>query len=203
MTGEQLGFGFEEMLSEQEMAHLPDTMEAAIPFYRGLLEKHHAAMMAGDEAGAMAIRKEAHDLAEKLNGGTSLGILGNEQAPGCVLERETAAPPGTMPLRGQLGEFTTTVGKMKVRVEQDGLFGVAASFSPWLGFSAHVVDTDKPILSETGYRSFFGCHADMVPGITPERITQRDFFGTSGSISPYGPWASLCAIDRNRPKYPH
>jgi hypothetical protein len=40
--------------------------------------------------------------------------------------------------------------------------------SVWPGFAAHAVDYDKPFLSETGYRSFLGCHAEMVPGLTPD-----------------------------------
>lgn len=91
---QQLGFGFEEMAEEARVAHLPDTMEAAIPYYRALIERHHAAMMAGDAATAAKIRDEADDLAIKLNGGTNLGILGGDDAPGRVLERETAAPAG-------------------------------------------------------------------------------------------------------------
>src|SRR5207245_1861422 len=92
---------------------------------------------------------------------------------GCVLERGTAAPPGTMPLWSQLGDFQITVSDMKVRIEQDGIFGVGASFGPWLGFAAHDVEPEKPFLSETGYRSFMGCHADMMPGITPDRFARE------------------------------
>ena len=50
---QQLGFGFDDMLKEQETAHLPGTMDAAIPFYRNLIERHHAAMLAGDVPAAM------------------------------------------------------------------------------------------------------------------------------------------------------
>jgi hypothetical protein len=166
---EQLGFGFDEMAEEARTAHIPATMEAAIPFYRELIEKHHAAMMAGDVAAAMAVRKEAEDLAVKLNGGF-MGINGGPDAPCPVLERATAAPAGTIPLWGQTGEYTITVGTMPVKVEQDGIFGIGASFGYWPNFAAHVVEPDKPFLSETGYRSFMGCHADPVPGITPDRF---------------------------------
>jgi hypothetical protein len=30
------------------------------------------------------------------------------------------------------------------------------------------VDYQRPFISETGYWSFVGCHADVVPGITPD-----------------------------------
>jgi hypothetical protein len=42
---------------------------------------------------------------------------------------------------------------------------VCASLSPALGFSAHVVDRDRPF-SETGSRSFYSCRADVPGGAT-------------------------------------
>src|SRR5580704_14958704 len=104
----QLGFGFDDMLREQETAHLPGTMEEAIPYYRKLIERHHAAMLAGDEKAAMAIREEAHELAYKVNGGKS-GIKGGPDAPCYVLERATEAPAGVVPMWGQTGNFTIDV----------------------------------------------------------------------------------------------
>lgn len=53
---------------ERETARLPATMEDALPFFRGLIDRHHAAMLAADAASAMAIRSEAEQLATKLNG---------------------------------------------------------------------------------------------------------------------------------------
>lgn len=77
-------------------------MEDGIAAYRAMLEKNDAAMRAGDEETAMAIRKEASRLAVKLNGG-ELGVLGGPDAPGYVLMDQTAAPPGTVPMWGQKG----------------------------------------------------------------------------------------------------
>jgi hypothetical protein len=170
---EQLGFGFDEMLHEQETAHIPSTMEGAIPYYRKLIDRHHAAMLVGNVPAAMAIREEAHDLAVKVNGGKLLGISGGPDAPVHVLERATAAPAGTVPMWGQTGEFTINVGQMPVLIKQDGMFGIGASHMLWPGFGAHAVDYQKPFLSETGYRSFIGCHADMVPGTTPDAFAQE------------------------------
>lgn len=170
---EQLGFGFDEMAEEARTSHVPATMEAAVPYYRALIEKHHAAMMAGDVQAAMAVREEAIDLAVKLNGGKLLGINGGEGSPVDLLERATAAPPGTVPLWGQTGEYTVTVGNMPVRIEQDGIFGIGASVGYWPNFYAHAVEPDKPFLSETGYRSFMGAHAEPVPGITPDRFASE------------------------------
>jgi hypothetical protein len=165
---QQLGFGFDEMAEDERTAHLPATMEEAIPYYRGIIERHHAAMLAGDEPKVMEIRQEAHDLAIKLNGGEVLGICGGPDAPANVLERETAAAPGTVPMWGQEGSFTVDVNGTKVRIEQDGIFGVSTGSMFWPGFGAHAVDYQRPFISETGYRSFIGCHADVVPGITPD-----------------------------------
>jgi hypothetical protein len=52
-------------------------------------------MFAGDEATAMAIREEGDRLAVKLNN-REPGILGEPDARGYVLMRETAAQPGTV-----------------------------------------------------------------------------------------------------------
>jgi hypothetical protein len=169
---QQLGFGFDEMLHEQETAHLPGTTEEAIPYYRKMLERHHEAMLSGDIPRAMKIRKEAQDLAIKLNGGDSCGICAQD-GPGSILERETVAPEGTVPMWGHEGNFIIDVNGMKVRIELDGLFGVGASFSPAPGFKTHAVDYDEPFLSETGYRSFIGSRPEVEPGMTPDTLARE------------------------------
>lgn len=174
--------GFAGLLAEAETAnvqrrfdkataHLPGAMHEALPFYRRMIERHHAAMLAASIDEAMSIREEAHRLAEKLNGG-ACGIIASADAPGCVLERETAAPAGSFPLWGQAGEFIVTVGAMRVRVEMDGMFGIGSTFCPFPGFCAHAVDRDRPFLSETGFRSFLGISGDLVPGLTPEAFAR-------------------------------
>lgn len=70
-------------------------MTEALPFYRSLSRWHHAAMLSADVGQALALRKEAHLLAEKLNG-FEPGILADEDAPGCVAPA-TRAPAGTVP----------------------------------------------------------------------------------------------------------
>ena len=152
---------------ERRTAHLPDTMTEALPFFRDLLARHHAAMLAADVDETMRLRGETHDLAKKLNAGEP-GIIAHEDAPGCMLERETAAAPGTVPVWGQKGEFVINVDGMRVRVEINGVFGIGSRFGYWPGFSAHAVELDKPFLSETGYRSFLSVHATAQPGITPD-----------------------------------
>jgi hypothetical protein len=169
---QQLGFGFDEMLHEQETAHLPGTMEEAIPYYRKMLERHNEAMLAGDIPAAMKIRDEADELAIKLNDGKSLGICAPD-GPAKILERETAAPKGAVPLWGQKGDFVIDVNGMRVRIEQDGIFGIGTFMSPAPGFKTHAVDYDKPFLSETGFRSFIGYRPDLVPGMTPDVMARE------------------------------
>jgi hypothetical protein len=148
---EQMGFGFEKIEEEKATAHLPSEMEAGIAVYRSMLEQHNQAMLDGNEAAAMAIRKEAHRLAEKLNGG--VGLLAGPEASGCRLMDGTAAVPRTVPMWGQQGSFDIKVGDTPVHIEMDGMLGISESMSIWPGFSANVIEPDKPFFSETGYSS--------------------------------------------------
>jgi hypothetical protein len=156
----------------KELAHLPGTMDEALPFFRTLMGRHHAAMLAGDEKEAMALREEADRLATKLND-YEPGIIAGDDAPGCVLERLTRAEDGTVPLWGQTGNFAIVHGAMRVQIEMDGIFGVASNVFPWLGFAAHAVEWDKPFLSETGYRSFIGLRGSLRPGMTPDSFARE------------------------------
>lgn len=177
-TTDQLGF--DALLREtendnrlrkflRETAHLPDTMEAGLPHYRMLIRHHHAAMLAANVDETMRLRREARLLARRLNDGDT-GILAGPDAPGRVLDRESAAAPGAVPLWGQSGDFIITIGAMQVRIEIEGLFGIGSGFGYWPGFSAHAVVFDRPFLSETGYRSFLGVHADPAPDLTPDEF---------------------------------
>lgn len=157
---------------ERETGHLPDTMHEALPFFRELLARHHERMMAADVDAVMALREDAHKLALRLNRGEP-GIIAGPDAPGCVLEREAAAADGAVPLWGERGSFLVQVCGTRVRVELEGVFGIGASFSYWPGFAAHAVDLDAPFLSETGYRSFLGIHADPLAGLNPDEFCAR------------------------------
>ncbi|MBI1308955.1 MAG: hypothetical protein GC129_03710 [Proteobacteria bacterium] len=152
---------------EREYGHLPGDWSEAIPYYRALIDRHHALMVAGAYDEALAVREDAHRLAEKLNN-YEAGILADESAPGCALERVTRAGKGKVPLWGQNGSFDIKLGGMRVRITIDGMFGIGACYCRWPGFGAHAVEYDKPFLSETGFRSFLGIHADLPPGQTPE-----------------------------------
>jgi hypothetical protein len=178
MRADSLQLGFDSLLAEadtsnrsrvdqQAYAHLPDTMDKALPFLRALIDRHHAAMLAGDAASVASLREEAGNLAYKLNN-YEPGILADEDAPGCVLGRLTRAEEGVPPLWGQAGVFEVRYKRMRVRIEMDGIYGIGASHMSWIGFGAHAVEQDKPFLSETGYRSFLGAGGALRPGFTPE-----------------------------------
>lgn len=157
---------------EKETGHLPAIMADALPFFVALLEEHHAAMLGGRVDETMRLRKEAHRLALRLNGGKA-GILADDDSPGCVLARATVAAAGVVPLWGQRGSFIVTAAGARVRVAMDGLFGIGASSGFWLGFSTHAVDLDQSFISETGYRSFLGIHAAPVAGMTPDTFVRE------------------------------
>ena len=150
---------------EKATSHLPATMERALPFFRELLMRHHAAMLAADVVEVRRLREEAAQLALKLNGRRP-GYLADETSPGCVLRRETESPPGTVPLWGQKGSFILEFEAFRVRIEAPGIFGSFQGGSFWLGFDAHAVDRGRPFLSETGFRSFLGAGAEVWPNIT-------------------------------------
>lgn len=162
----------EDRIFRRQTAHLPGTMFVALPFFARLIDDHHAAMMTADVDETMRLREEAHRLAQKLNGGDG-GILADDNAPGCVLARETAADPGTVPLWGQQGAFIVEAAGCRVRIEIDGVFGIGAAFGYWLGFSAHAIDRDEPFISPTGYRRFLGLSGTPAPGITPDEFARR------------------------------
>ena len=84
----------------------------------------------------------------------------------------TAAPDGEVPLWGQKGSFIVDVNGTPARIEMDGMLGICQSMSLWPGFGAHAVDADRPFFSETGYRSFMGVHADLIPGLTPDAFVR-------------------------------
>lgn len=162
----------ERVVFEKKVAHLPATMAEAIPFMKKLIERHHERMLAGDAPGAMALRREAHDLALRLNNGEP-GILASDKAPGCVLAKKTAAKPGSIPLWGQEGRFPLSVEDMQIDIEVEGVFGIGASSMYWLGLSAHALDQTQPFISETGYVSFLGLSAPLLPSLSVDAFAQE------------------------------
>ncbi|MET3625160.1 hypothetical protein [Burkholderia ambifaria] len=112
----------------------------------------HAAVLEANAkaAGTAADRYEA--VVWKLNGGTFRGSRdpANPDAAGHLVEQHCSAAPGTVPMWGQRGEFLITVSGVRAVVELRDGFGRYR-----VGFAFHVVDADKPFISETGYKSHF------------------------------------------------
>lgn len=155
---------------ERKAARLPAAMDEAVPYFRGLIAKHHAAMLAADLDTVLAVKAEAELLAQKLNG-FQIGFLAGPNAPGRVLDRRTRARKGKVPLWGQSGAFEIAVSGTQILIALDGMFGIAHC-TVWGGFAAHAVDWDKPFISETGYRSFLGVGGDLAPDITPDAFAK-------------------------------
>ncbi len=172
--------GFDALLADAQSANqkrltlrhtegMPESVEDALPIFRALLEEHHAAMLAAKEDEVKRLRRRAHYIALKLNGGEA-GILADEDAPGCVLTRASAAPVDEVPIWGQAGDFEIDAAGMRVRIVVEGIFGLGCGSSFWPGFSAHAVDLDKPFLSETGFRSFLGIYAEPRAHVRPDEF---------------------------------
>lgn len=159
-------------LFDRETAHLPDTWADALVYHREQITNHHAAMLGNDFDAAHAIRNDAYLLARKLNGGKS-GILAGEDAPGCMLDVQAAAPEGQVPLWGQSGCFEIEAAGMAARVEMGGMFGIGATAMTYLGFSVRAVDHNKLFLSQTGYRSFLGVSLLPEIGMTTDGFVRR------------------------------
>jgi hypothetical protein len=157
--------------------HLPGTMEEAVEYFRRLLKDHDAAMMDADSSRAFELRSEAKRLAWKLNGQNPI-YCPSDDDPEPTLARLTQALPGQTPLWGQQAEYTISAAGMRVRIEQDGIFDLGVSISYWPGFSAYVVDEQKPFLSETGFRNFQGFGYEPMRNVTPPefaRIAIEDY----------------------------
>jgi len=89
------------MFADAEFAaktvHMPDTVEDAGHYFRGLIERYDAAMRAGNNPAKIDVLFEGIDLVKRLNKGTQFGcrIFGGV----CDrLEALTAAPDETVPL---------------------------------------------------------------------------------------------------------
>lgn len=183
MSSDMTQLGFDALLQkayqdnearafERDCAHLPSTWTEALAYHQKQISQHHAAMLDTDFEAALAIRKDAHLLAKKLNGGAG-GILASNDAPGCKLDKAARAEAGAVPLWGQSGVFEVAAAGLTSRVEMNGVFGIGATARMYLGFSVRAVDKSKPFLSTTGYRSFLGASVPTERDMTSERFVRR------------------------------
>lgn len=155
-----------------ETAHLPGDWTEALEYHRKQITAHHAAMLASDFETALAIRRQAHLLARKLNDGQA-GILAGDDAPGCQLDKQASAADGTIPLWGQSGQFDITAAGLSARVEMKGMFGIGSTSMPYLGFALRALDSSEPFLSNSGYRSFLGASVPPEVGMATDGFVRR------------------------------
>jgi hypothetical protein len=161
---------FAALEHEQKTAHfpVPGDESAQVVFWRGLIARYHAAMMAGDTAAAVAVDAEAELLVDHIHGGRS----------GCAevsrrLEAATAAAEGTVPMWGQSGVFTIQFAGVPVRIEIEGLQGLGSFTSLIPHFSIHIVEEHRMFLSSTGYRSFFSHLGEAVQGLSLDAAVRK------------------------------
>lgn len=126
-------------------ALLPDDRESLLAEARLTVTSFDDACCAGDRDGAKAVRELQDAIVWKLNGGTFSGSKCGPDGGWIVFEEHNRAAPGVVPLWGQSGEWVVSVDGMRVRVEKRGG-----------DLSLHVVDYDKPFLSQTGFWSCLG-----------------------------------------------
>lgn len=133
-------------------ATLPADRAGLLAAALGAISTMHAAVLEANAKAADAAADRYEAVVWKLNGGTFFGArdVANPNAAGHLVERHCSAAPGTVPMWGQRGEFLITVSGVRAVVELRDGFGRYR-----VGFAFHVVDADKPFISETGYKSHF------------------------------------------------
>ena len=135
---------------EAQAAALPTDAEGRRAALNEAATAYHAAIMAGDEPERRAADARALVALVALNDGELFGFAVSGKGPDLMLN-ECAAQPGTVPTWGQRGEFVLTVDAMRVRISYDPHLGRAMPAHMGL----HVVDPDKPFISDTGFWSRF------------------------------------------------
>lgn len=132
-----------------------------------ILECFHAAVMG-------AARPQAEHqalLLDALVWKMSKGLRSNEQRRQLFVK--FAAKPGYVPAWGQSGDFLITVNGVRARVEFDcQLIGM---MNPHFQF--HIIDFDRPFISETGYKSFFyNLELKIIAKKTVAQVAETIFF---------------------------
>jgi hypothetical protein len=133
------------------LAELPTDRDELLAAAVAAVVEIDAAIMRGDGAAAEAASDRYEAVIWKMNGGTHVGSMADHDAPGQVIERHCAAVPGDVPLWGQRGQFLVADGDMRALVEYEAGYGGPLGAH----FQFHVIDLDRPFISETGYRSHF------------------------------------------------
>lgn len=133
------------------LAELPEDRDGLLAAAVANVVEIDGAIMRGDGAAAELAAARYEAIIWKLNGGTNFGCMADDEAAGRVIERHCAAVPGEVPLWGQRGQFLVMAGDMRALVEYEAGYGGPLRAH----FQFHVIDLDRPFISETGYRSHF------------------------------------------------
>jgi hypothetical protein len=157
------------------LAELPTDRDELLAAAVAAVVEIDAAIMRGDGAAAEAASDRYEAVIWKMNGGTHVGSMADHDAPGQVIERHCAAVPGDVPLWGQRGQFLVADGDMRALVEYEAGYGGPLGAH----FQFHVIDLDRPFISETGYRSHFdtarGCMTvdEVARGILAAQLAEK------------------------------
>lgn len=131
-----------------ESATLPSGQEELLLAARKAAYELHCAFMQGDVLRAGFADERYQAVIWKLNGGTFIGAMSSDIAPGNLVERFCRAAPEEIPGWGQSGVFSIEVNQIRAQVKYK-----------WLGQGrVHYEFTalDKgDFISETGFRSHF------------------------------------------------
>jgi hypothetical protein len=130
-------------------ALMPSDRAALIQLAAQAISDFDVAVIAGEAASCDAAMSRYDAAVWKLNGGTFTGAEMDDDSAGTVLERETAARAGTTPKWGQSGEFQIRVSGLRSVLRVSHRLRIRAHFE------FHAIDSDRPYISETGYRSHF------------------------------------------------
>lgn len=131
-----------------------DEIAELIEAYGLTIEAYHKAALKNDEKGMLDAYCRARAAVANYWGsppGNEYG--GPREVFDCWasaaqhLSSQVAAPDGEIPMYGQRGRFMLVIAGCRVDFHYDGLFGIC-------GGAGHVIDLDKPFISDTGFRSF-------------------------------------------------
>lgn len=155
---------------QEKTSHLPPAADwpGCVAFYRSLLVRYDAAMLAGDTAAAVAVSDEAGLLRDHLHTESVRGIDMRDR-----LVEATEAPSGEIPMWGQAGTFTVIAHSVPVCITIDGLQGVGHYTSLMPHFALGIVDKHRMFFSETGYRSCFSHLGEAPTGVTVDAAVLR------------------------------
>lgn len=165
-------------------AAMPRDVGALIEIARAGIAGYHAAALSGDAAG---MTKHGDDVTAAVRS-ASFALNTYQLAAADQMRPYLEAKPGEEPMWGQPGRWVIEIAGCRADFHYGGLLD-------YLGNAAHVIDLEKPFISETGFRSFVGLGHGDVDGV----------IGTGG-LSPSA-WfsracAEQCATDMNGKRMP-